>query len=125
MSFLYCKPSVFVIGQEYEILLNLKANGICFIEIEDKIYYEENTGTLPSERKVLKIRIPQTVLNNAKEYSVIFRETEDRKSYFSTFKPFKVETFAFKPLEKTENIHIYHIADVHYRFEELRRLWCR
>ena len=23
MSFLYCKPSVFVIGQEYEILLNL------------------------------------------------------------------------------------------------------
>ena len=122
MSFLYCKPSVFVIGQEYEILLNLKANGICFIEIEDKIYYEENTGTLPSERKVLKIRIPQAVLNKAKEYSVVFRETEERKSYFSTFKPFKAETFVFKPLEKTENIHIYHIADVHYRFEEAKKM---
>ena len=122
MSFLYCKPSVFVIGQEYEILLNVKEYGICFVEIGEQIFYEENTGTLPSERKVVKIRIPQAVLDKAKEYSVIFRETEDRKSYFSTFKPFKAQTFAFKPLEKEKDIHIYHIADVHYRFEEAKKV---
>ena len=122
MSFLYCKPSVFVIGQEYEILLNLKTNGICFIEIEDRIYYEENSGVLPSERTVVKIRVPQSVLDNAKEYYVVFRETEDRKSYFSTFKEPCGEKFAFKPLEKQENIQIYHIADVHYRFEEAKKM---
>ena len=122
MSFLYCKPSVFVIGQEYEILLNVKTYGICFIEIEDKIFYEENSGVLPSERTVVKIRVPQSVLDSVKEYSVIFRETEDRKSYYSTFKELQVEKFAFKPLEKTENIHIYHIADVHYRFEDAKKM---
>ena len=122
MSFLYCKPSVFVIGQEYEILLNLKTNGICFVEIGDAVYYEENSGVLPSERTVVKIRVPQSVLNQAKEYSVIFRETEDRKSYFSTFKEYREEKFGFKPLEKQENIHIYHIADVHYRFEEAKKM---
>ena len=60
----------------------------------------------------------QWSLDRAREYSVVFRETEDRKSYFSTFKELRIEKFDFKPLEKTENIRIYHIADVHYRFED-------
>lgn len=76
---------------------------------------------MPSERRTLKIRIPQAVLDKTKEYSVVFRQTEERKSYFSTFKPFEMETFAFKPLEKQEDIHIYHIADVHYRFHTYRK----
>ena len=100
MSFLYCKPSVFVIGREYEILLNLNSYGLCFIKVGDEIYYEENTGVLPSERTVVKIRVPESELDKAKEYTVIYRATEDRKSYFSTFKPIKTETYAFKPLEK-------------------------
>ena len=104
MSFLYCTPTVFVIGQEYEILLNLKTNGVCFVEIGDAVYHEENSGVLPSERTVVKIRVPQSVLDQAKEYSVIFRETEDRKCYFSTFKEYREEKFGFKPLEKQENI---------------------
>ncbi len=122
MSFLYCKPSVFVVGKEYEILLNVKTYGICFIEIGEEIYYEENSGVLPSERTVVKIRVSQSALNKAKEYSVVFRETEDRKSYFSTFKELQVEKFSFKPLEKMQDIHIYHIADVHYRFEEAKKM---
>ena len=122
MSFLRCKPSVFVIGKEYEILLNLNAYGLCYIQVGDEIYYEENSGVLPSERTVVKIRLAQEALNRAKKYTVIFRETEDRKSYFSTFKDVQTEEFAFKPLEKTENIHIYHIADVHYRFEEAKKM---
>ena len=122
MSFLYCQPSVFVIGQEYEILLNVREYGICFVEIGEQIFYEENTGTLPSERKVIKIRVPQATLDKAKEYSVIFRQTEDRKSYFSTFKPVQAQTFKFKPLEKENDIHVYHIADVHYRFEEAKKM---
>ena len=31
MSFLICAPSVFVIGEEYEILVNAKENGILHI----------------------------------------------------------------------------------------------
>ena len=122
MSFLSCTPSVFVIGREYEILLILKAYGLCYIKVGDEIYYEENSGVLPSERRIVKIRLPQKSLDDAKGYTVVFRETEERKSYFSTFKPLQTQEFIFKPLEKTENIHIYHIADVHYRFEEAKKM---
>lgn len=122
MSFLSCTPSVFVIGREYEILLILKAYGLCYIKVGDEIYYEENSGVLPSERRIVKIRLPQKSLDEAKGYTVVFRETEERKSYFSTFKPLQTQEFIFKPLEKTENIHIYHIADVHYRFEEAKKM---
>ncbi len=122
MSFLRCTPSVFVIGREYEILVNLKSFGLCFVKVGENIYYETCSGVLPSERLVVKIRIPQKALDEVKEYTVIFRETNERKSYFSTFKPLQEQKFAFKPLGKEENIHIYHIADVHYHFEEAKKM---
>lgn len=122
MSFLYCTPSVFVIGDEYEILVNLNEFGLCFVKIGDEIFYEENSGVLPSERLVVKIRVPQEKLNIAKKYSVIFRATDKRKSYYSTFKPVQTAEFTFKPLEKSENIHVYHVADVHYRFAEAKEM---
>lgn len=116
-SFLYCKPSVFVIGNEYEILVNLNAFGLCFIKVGETLYYEENSGVLPSERTIVKIRVPQSELDKAKSYEIIYRQTDNRKSYWSTFLPTVTEKFTFKPLEKTENIHIYYVSDVHYCFE--------
>lgn len=115
-AFLYCTPSVFVIGNEYEIVINVKEYGLCYVKIGDTVYYEENSGVLPSEKKIAKIRVPQSALDQAKKYTVLFRETEHRKSYYSTFKPVQSVEYPFKPLEKTEDIHIYHVADVHYRF---------
>ena len=116
-NFLYCSPTVFVIGNDYEILINLSAFGICFVKVGDTLYYEENSGVLPSERTVVKIRVPQAALHLAKEYEIIYRQTNERKGYFSTFLPPKTEKFAFKPLEKAEDIHIYYLSDVHYRFD--------
>ncbi|MBQ8296057.1 MAG: metallophosphoesterase [Clostridia bacterium] len=117
MSFLSCTPSVFVIGQEYEILLNAESTGIFIVNVDGEMYYEENSGVLSSEKKFAKIRIPQSKLNAAKEYEVIFRETIERKAYFSKMKPSETQKFSFRPLEKEEDIHIYHVADVHYRFD--------
>lgn len=117
MSFLSCKPSVFVIGKEYEILINTHKNGICMVKIGEELFYENTSGVLSSEQNFTKIRVPQEKLNEEKSYQIIFRETINRKGYFSEFAVPQSATFAFKPLEKTEDIHIYHIADVHYHFE--------
>lgn len=120
-KFLYCTPTVFVIGNEYEILINLNTFGLCFVKVRDAIYYEENSGVLPSERTALKVRVPQSALDSAKEYEIIFRQTEDRKSYWSTFLPPISAKFEFKPLEKTENINIYYISDVHNCFDVAKK----
>ncbi len=119
-EFLSCTPTVFAIGTEYEIVLNLNAFGICFLKIGDTLYYEENSGVLPSERTVLKIRVPQHALDAAKEYEVIFRETDERRRYWSVFFPPVSQKFAFKPLEKTDDIRLYYVSDVHGCFDQAK-----
>ncbi len=121
-EFLYCKPSVCVIGNEYEILLYNNKKGIGKIKIGDKIYCEKNAGVLRSEQLLHKIRVPQSELDKAKAYEVLFREAIDRKGYFSTFKDEERVKFEFKPIEKNEGIKIFHIADVHYSFDTTLKL---
>lgn len=116
-DFLSCLPTVFVIGNEYEVLINLNEFGICFVKVGETLYYEENSGVLPSERTIVKIRVPQGALNAAQAYEIVFRGTNERKRYWSTFQPPKSAEFAFKPLEKTEDIHVFYLSDVHYCFE--------
>lgn len=116
-EFLRCTPTVFAIGAEYEIVLSLKTFGLCFLKVGDALYYEENSGVLPSERTVAKIRVPQAALDAAKGYEVIFRGTEERKRYWSTFFPPVSQKFAFQPLEKTDDIRICYLSDVHGCFD--------
>lgn len=117
MAFLKCLPTVFVVGTEYEILITSEKNGLFSVKIDEEIFYEENTGLLKSERNHAKIRIPQEKLNQAEKYEILFRETVERKDYYSQFKQTETQTFSFKPLKKTRDIRAYHIADVHYLFE--------
>ena len=103
MSFLSCKPSVFVIGNEYEILLNAEKNGIFNVSVGDEVFYEENSGVLSSEKSFAKIRLPQSVLDAEKMYIICYRETLNRKSYFSEMREAQYAAFAFKPLTKTDS----------------------
>ena len=117
MNFLFCTPSVFVIGKEYELLINMRENGICSVQIGDEIYYEENSGVLSSEKKYAKIRVPQKWLDEACAYRIIYRRCIRRKAYRSELAEEEYADFDFKPIKKSDNINIYHIADVHYNFE--------
>lgn len=118
MAFLKCLPTVFVIGDEYEISITTKDNGVCFVKVGTQLYYQENTGVLCSENNYFKIRVPQKVLDSEKAYEIIFRKTIERKAYFSELEEAVSKCFVFRPIEKQDDIRIYHIADVHYRFEE-------
>lgn len=117
MSFLKSNPTVFVIGNDYEVVFSLKENGICSLLVGGETYYEENTGVLSSEKNYAKIRVPQKALDKTKEYTVKYRKSINRKAYFSELGDAEFESFAFCPIEKTDNINIYHSADVHYIFD--------
>ena len=97
MSFLKCLPTVYVLGNEYEISITAKTKGLCSIKIGDETFYQENTGLLKSEENYAKIRVPQFVLNEAETYEICFRETLERKGYFPQFKEMESVKFAFKP----------------------------
>lgn len=117
MSFLKCTPTVFVIGDKYEIAVALEENGICFIEVNGVKYYEENSGVLSSEKSCFKIRIPQAELNKAGKYTIVYKKTIERKSYFSKFGSEEIKEFDFRPVLKDDSINIYHLADIHYNFD--------
>ena len=87
-SFLKCYPSVNVIGDEYEILFHVRERGLCYVKIKDTLYYEDNSGVLPSEKTVVKVRVPMAELDLAREYEIYFRASKDRKAYFSLFEIF-------------------------------------
>ena len=95
---------MFVINDEYEILVITQKNGLISVEIGGSIYYPENSGVLYSERNFAKIRVPQSLLDKSKKYTVVYRETINRKAYFSQFGNEKRREFNFKPLEKTDDI---------------------
>ncbi len=116
MSFLMCNPTVFAIEDRYEILVCTNENGQCAIRVGEEMFYSEKTGILLSETSVHKLAVPAKLLDAAGAYTVIYRKTIIKKSYYSRFEEAKEETFAFKALKKTENIHLYHLADVHCKF---------
>ena len=114
--FLRCNPSVFVVEDNYVILVNVKEQGIISILVDGVRYYEENSGALSSQKTFAKICIPQDALNNAKTYEVAFKKTIKRQAYFSQFEDEKSCHFEFKPLAKQNDINLYFISDVHYRY---------
>ena len=122
MSFLKFSPTVFAIGEEYEVVAVTDATGIIWLTVDGVDYYPENSGVLSTEKNFAKIRVSQTILDNSRTYTVNFRECINRKAYFSMLGKVESESFSFKPVTKTENIKIYHIADVHYHFEEAKNL---
>lgn len=122
MSFLKFSPTVFVIGDEYEIAVTTEATGIIWLTVGGEDFYPENSGVLSTEKCFAKIRVPEKKLDASRAYTVNFRESLNRKAYFSMLGEREREEFDFRPLEKTEGINIYHIADVHYNFGEAKKI---
>ena len=106
--FLKFTPTVFVIGKEYEILVNATEKGIFAVKIGGELFYAKNSGVLSSEKTYAKIRVPQSALDAVEKYEIVYKKTIDRKGYFSLMGEPQTATFFFKPLKKTDNIHIYH-----------------
>lgn len=113
-DFLACLPNVFVVHDDYQIVINLKEPGICRLRIGNRDVYEPGYGVYRTERKVHKFTFPQKILDTACSYTVFFRGVTERKAYFSvTDEQEEAETFAFHPITKEDDIRAVYIADVH------------
>ena len=82
MSFLYCKPNVLIIKDSYEIIVNKRCEGVCYVIAGRKRYYENNSGIMPSVTLVHRFRLPQKALDRAGGYTVCFKRVSDRKNNF-------------------------------------------
>ena len=113
-EFLACLPNVFVVHDDYQIVVNLKEVGTCRLRVGNREVYEPGCGVFRTERKVHKFTLPQKLLDHAGAYTVFFRGVTERKAYYSVSDSVEQEqTFSFHPITKTEDIRTVYIADVH------------
>lgn len=113
MNNLKLYPSVFAVGNHYEISLTANENGLFAVKVGDSVFYADNAGVLPTEKSYAKIKVPQSILNSAEEYTALHFRSPGRKGYYSKIDEPSVSVFPFKPIKKTEGINIYFISDVH------------
>lgn len=121
MNNLRFAPCVGVVNDCYEIIAVMSCEGRCHITVGREQYYEDSTGICRIHTPVHKIRIPQKALDREKEYTVHFAPCADKKRYFTVLGEEECEIFSFRPIEKTENINIYYIADIHSCYDEAEK----
>ena len=117
MSSLKYAPAVCVVGDNYQIIYRTDVDGISFVEVGGKKYYETNAGFIPAFRRIHKIVVPQIVLNGAGKYSIHFEECIDKKPYFPVKGPEEVYDFNFKGMTKKDDVKAFFVADVHGKYE--------
>ncbi|MBP3918837.1 MAG: metallophosphoesterase [Clostridia bacterium] len=109
-------PVVFAAGDDYQIMVPVYAQALFWVEIGTQKYYDHTNGIMVSDTDMHRVSVPQNVLDEAYEYTVVYRKIIDRKPYFPETEDEVRCTFAFHPvrsLEETDTIRFYHISDVH------------
>jgi len=110
-------PSVFAVGEEYQIFTLFDCAVTVGIRVGERVYYDHANGVIRSGRKIHSVRLPISALDNAREYTVIYRKVIERKPYFPILEEEKELTVAFRPL-RTDKPNIYHISDTHTLIDE-------
>lgn len=114
-------PNVFVVKDNYDIVIVCKCEGKCYITIDGKQYRENGSGIFKIHTPVHKITVPQSVLDEAGEYTVHFNPCSSKKDYWTKMDEAEKETFKFKALKKEEGINLYYTADIHSCYESAEK----
>lgn len=122
MSFLYCDPNVLVVKNNYEVIINVLEQGVCYIKVGRKTFYANNTGIMPSVNLVQKFLIPQKHLDKHKSYTVCYKRVFERKSYFPEVGEEQSKTYAFKPIDKDDNVNMIYTADIHGNWDATKKV---
>lgn len=111
-------PTVCPVGKEYQIMIVTQQEALLSVRVGDKEYYCHSNGIRKSAPGVHKFCVPTAELDKAHAYTVVIRKIIERRPYFPTSEPAVEVQYLFRPIEKTEDIHLYHIADVHGELQQ-------
>ena len=98
-EYLLDEAAVFAATDHYDIIWNTTEKGLAYVECGGKKFYDHANGNVKSEETVHKVSVPKNVLDEAKEYTINFREVFERKPYFPTSsEDLFSKTYAFRPV---------------------------
>lgn len=106
-------PTVCPVRDTYQLMVPVSCEMFLSVKIGENEYFSHVNGIRVSTAPVQRITVPMDELDRAKKYTLVCRKVIERKPYFTeTEESYEIE-YNFRPVEKTEGIEIYHIADVH------------
>ena len=112
-EYMLVAPTVFAIGDKYNIFVPFSDEVIMWVRVGNKTYYDHCNGILRSNTRMHKVELPMAVLDAAKEYTVVYRKMIDRRPYFPLSEDERSYTVSFRPVKSEGEIKIYHISDAH------------
>jgi Icc-related predicted phosphoesterase len=110
-SFEVC-PAVCAAGDHYIICIPTPVPVLMSVFIAGEEFTNDFCGVKISSTHVQKFSVPQALLNHAKKYTVVY-EIIYREAYSSKKEAPVRADFSFQPIEKSDNVNIYHLSDVH------------
>ena len=112
-EYMLAYPTVFAVGKNYNIFVPFDAEVIMWVKVGDKVYYDDCNGILRSNTNMHKVELPMSVLDAAREYTVVYKKMIERKPYYPTSEDARTLTVIFRPVPDSGDINVYHIADAH------------
>ena len=117
-SYLLTYPTVFAVGNEYQIFAPFSDEVIFWVKVGDRTYYDHCNGILRSNTNMHRVKLPMAVLDECGEYTVVYRKMINRAPYFPSSEEERWLTVPFCPVKSEGAINLYHISDAHNRVAE-------
>ena len=111
-------PTVFCVGDTYQIIFLTEKPGMAWVEAGGEKYLDAQNGLLRWNDEMHRITVPREVIDRAGEYAVCYQEMADRKPYYPEHGDTVRRRYAFHPLREGQDIRICYLADTHGRVKE-------
>ena len=106
-------PTVFCVGNEYQIIFLTEKPGMGWIEIGGEKYLDAQNGLMRWNDEMHRVSVPREALDGAGAYAVCYQEMEDRKPYYPVHGDTVRREYRFYPVRKDQELHICYLADTH------------
>ena len=106
-------PTVCAVKDMYQIMIVSEDEALISVHVGDNVYFSHSNGVKKSKPGVHRVCVPMQELDKARRYTVVAQKAIERLAYFPKFDSAVQKDYTFRPLEKTNDINIYHFADVH------------
>ena len=116
-DFLCYAPTVYVVGDKYEIIFRTKEKGAAWVLIDGVRYTDNFGGVVRSSSYTHKVYVDQEILDKAKKYTVVLALIPERPAYFPKTTEYFEKEFSFRPIPEGD-IHAYMLADTHSKVDE-------
>ena len=110
---LSCHPGVFLVEQDYEIILLCNKPAMASVVVDGRTFTDSVCGVMRSDTDVHKIKVPTALLDAAKAYRVHITPLADHCNYYPKPSPTEAYEYPFTPVPAEGDVKAYVLSDTH------------